>query len=305
MGFDVSVYCNLDTQEGVYDGVKYYNYRNFNPLEEVDILIIWRDLDILDNNLGAKCIYLDLHDVPENQDYTEGRISKIEKIFVKSEYHKALFLDHIQEKIEVIPNGADIDLFFSNNAKRDKFKLVYASDYYRGLELMLKFGWPIIKKTIPKAELDIFYGWDFFDSVWKNDLKKIAWKQAMTDLMRQSGIKENGRVSQQVLAQNLKTANILYYGCNFKEVDCITVRQAAIAGCIPCTTSFAALSDKSYSIKTAGDPSHKKTQQSLAKKIIDLLNTESNIIEPLRNDFQTKAKKESWDWVAGKWSVFF
>lgn len=305
MGFDVKVYCNLDVHEGTYDGVKYRDYKNFNPLEEVEILIIWRDLNILNKKIKAKHIYLDLHDVPDRQDYKDDRVSKIEKIFVKSKYHKTLLPDHVQKNAEVISNGADIDLFLSKNTKRNKFKFVYASDYYRGLELMLRFGWPLIKRAIPEAELDIFYGWDFFDLVWKDDLEKKAWKQMMIDLMKQPSIKENGRVSQQVLAHNLKTANILYYGCNFKEVDCITVRQAAIAGCIPCTTSYAALSDKVYSIKTVGNPFLKETHQLLAQNIIDLLGKKENIIESLRNSFQTRSKRESWDWVAKRWSEFF
>lgn len=301
-GFEVEVYCNLDGQEGVYNGVKYHDYKKFDPSAEKEVLIIWRDLEILDQDIRAKKIYLDLHDEPSITDYTKKRLAKIKKIFVKSEYHKSLLPMITHEKVIIIPNGVDVDLFKSNQNKRDGYRLIYASDYYRGLELMLRYGWPVIREKIPRAELDIFYGWDFFDIVWKNDPQKQNWKKMMIKLMNQPGVIEHGRIGQGVLATHLKKASILYYGCNFKEIDCITVRQAAIAGCVPCTTNYAVLAEKNYVKKFSGDPFDKETQITLAQEIASLLNEKtSSKIDSMRSDFGSKAAKESWEWVAKQW----
>ncbi|MBU4348336.1 hypothetical protein KJ671_02460 [Patescibacteria group bacterium] len=149
MGHKVTVFNNLNTQEKEYDGVQYYHFSKFNPSEPVDILIVWRDLDILSQSLNARTIYLDLHDVPILKEFTETRINKINKIFIKSNYHKSLLPTIYNKKIVIIPNGVDKELFLQKNDIRDQFKLIYASDYYRGLEPMLRYGWKIIKKKIP------------------------------------------------------------------------------------------------------------------------------------------------------------
>ncbi|MFM7792545.1 MAG: glycosyltransferase family 1 protein, partial [Microcystis panniformis] len=55
------------------------------------------------------------------------------------------------------------------------YRLVYASRYYRGLESMLKHGWPIIKAAIPAAELHLYYGFTKRDEIgdrkeWRDNL---------------------------------------------------------------------------------------------------------------------------------------
>src|SRR5690606_11836935 len=96
------------------------------------------------------------------------RLNKVDKIFVKSDFQTEAIKNIPNEKIVKIPNGIDLDLH-SSDVTRDKYKLIYASDYFRGLEQMLKYGWPIIKKEIPEARLDIYYGWTFFNLVSKDN----------------------------------------------------------------------------------------------------------------------------------------
>ena len=111
-----------------------------------------------------------------------------------------------------------------------------------------------------------------------------------------------------MLAKKFKKANILYYGSTFKEIDCITVRQAAVAGCIPCTTDYGVLAQKPYSIKVKGNPFSKETHISLAYTVAELLlksNAADSNVEQKRREFMNQAQKESWSYVAKKWSQFF
>ena len=72
-------------------------------------------------------------------------------------------------------------------------KLWYQSSYDRGLEHLL-FVWSDIRRAIPDATLDIAYGWDIFDSIFRDNPERQEWKKNMIMLMDQPGIKEHGRL---------------------------------------------------------------------------------------------------------------
>ncbi len=312
LGYEVTVYSNIGQHEGIYEGITYYDYKKFNPQDKYNILILWREPSFVDMNLSASLLILDLHDTPQQEEYTQNRLDKIDRIFVKSEFQRNLLPLIPEEKFVIIPNGADVKFASTNHVNRDPKKLIYASSYYRGLEYMLTYGWPILKKELPDITLDIYYGWDLFNAVYSNDIEKQKWKAKMIDLMNQPGITEYGRVGIETLIEANHKANILYYGCTMLEIDCITVRQAAMAGCIPFTTNWAALSEKDYSIKVDGNPFDQNTQQKLAYTIIDFIKN-NNLPQiynqkdknSLRNVFIKSAMQESWDIIAKKWTSYF
>ena len=184
--------------------------------------------------------------------------------------------------------------------QRDKYKLIYASSYDRGLHYMLLWGWPIIKKEIPEATLDIYYGWNLFDAVHRNNPERMMWKKEMVHLMSQKGVSELGRVGQKELLKAKADASIHYYATNFEEIDCISVRESALVGCVPIMTDYAALKEKTYGLRMKGNPNSMKTHQEIAKEIVHLI--KSGEIENLREEGKKKAFKENWGEVARQWT---
>lgn len=159
LGYEVTVYNNCGAKEGIYDGVQYLNYKKFNYYASFDTLVVWRYPWIINFSIKAKRLWLDLHDVPSHQEFTQERLQGFDKIFVCSEYHKNRLPAHIPDaKVVIIPNGFDQAYLQWKSEIRDPYKLIYASRYYRGLELMLSYGWPIIKREIPNAHLHIYHG---------------------------------------------------------------------------------------------------------------------------------------------------
>lgn len=304
LGYKVTVYSRCGSREGIYDGVEYRHYSRFNQYDTFDILIIWRDKNfgLLDRPIKAKKIFIDLHDVPYNKEkFTQGRVEKVNKIFVKSQYHRS-FIKHINnDKFIVIPNGADGSILQKSTNQKELYKLVYSSNYIRGLELMLTYGWPIIKKEVPEAQLNIYYGWNFFDESYKRNPERQAWKQKMLELIQNlSGVTDYGRIGQDKLVEEKSTSAIHYYACTYQEVDCISVRESAMVGCVPVTTDFAALAEKPYCVKVAGNPQERQTQEAVAHKIVELLKDRIKL-EEIRQQSIKLVKNETWSNIAQLW----
>lgn len=301
-GYSVTVYGNPGALEGTYDGVEYLGYHRFNRHDTFDTLVIWRAPWELDFAWKARRVLLDLHDVPNPHEFTAERLKQVDRIMVKSAYHRSLIPDVPDEKIEVIPNGVDETIFRYNKAKRDPYKLIYASSYDRGLEQMLEYGWPVIKKAVPQATLDIYYGWNLFDAVHKHNPERMAWKRKMQSLMSQPGIRELGRVGHDKLIEAKSKAAIHWYGATFEEIDCISVRESALAGAIPVTTKFAALDGKPYSVQIEGDPYIADTHEQIGNYIASMLQAPKSM-ENQRADFRAKAREETWRNIATLWEA--
>lgn len=104
-GYNVTVYCDCGDMEGDYDGVKYLNYWKINWHDEFNTLILWRSAHLLDLDIKAKRLYMDLHDIASQLDWTPERIAKIDKIFFKSEYHRSNLPKVPDDKCVIIGNG--------------------------------------------------------------------------------------------------------------------------------------------------------------------------------------------------------
>ena len=78
------------------------------------------------------------------------------------------------------------------------YKIIYTSSYDRGLQHLLDM-WPDIKKEVPEATLDIYYGWKLFVQFYKGNPASMAWKDKMDKLMTQDGVKDHDRISQEEL----------------------------------------------------------------------------------------------------------
>lgn len=110
-GYNVTVYNSCGIEPMTVDGVTYKPWWMFNGKDKWDHLIMWRHPKLIDYDLNAVNIYVDLHDVVPEGEFTEKRLNKIKKIFVKTKAHRVLFPNIPDNKFEIIPNGHDMSLF--------------------------------------------------------------------------------------------------------------------------------------------------------------------------------------------------
>ncbi|MDC0831994.1 putative glycosyl-transferase [Geitlerinema sp. FC II] len=300
-GYEVTVYANCGDREGIYNGVRYRNFRRMNWYDRFDILLIARHPVYLEPQAKARLIGFEWQDItyPEKF-YTREILERFDKIFSKSQYQRRLLPDLPDEKFTIVTNGYDPEILKFSDRKKQPYKLVYASRYYRGLEHMLEYGWPIVKREIPEAELHLFYGFTKYD----NHPDRTDWREKMKQLMAQPGVIDRGLVGYDRLMEEKASASIHYYGCTYGEIDCISVRESSIVGCVPVTTDFAVFAEKDYCVKVPGEPMARETQEAIAYKIVELLRNPDRLAE-IREKFKDIAKQETWDNIAAVWAREF
>lgn len=291
MGWDVTVYNQCDAgPEGLeFDGVHYRNYWTFNVADEFDVLWVWRLPELFDYPLKARVRLLDMHDVMTPAEFSPTRVERMDKIFVKTNYHRSLYPHVPDEKFVVVGNGIDLSRF-EEKVEKDPYRFCYTSSPNRGLDIVLKM-WPKIKEKLPEATLHVYYGWKTYYELEKNNPERMAWMKKIQALMDQPGVVDHGRVGQAELAQDLLKTSFWLYPTYFPEIDCITAKEMQAAGVIPITSGYAALEEsQKVGVKLPGDVYDPKWQDEYIKAAI--------AAKPEPFD----ASIFSWDLVAEKWN---
>jgi tetratricopeptide (TPR) repeat protein len=109
LGWKVTVYGDPREDVGIYDGVNYVPYFHINWKDEFNIMIAWRQIQLVDvPNLKAKKIYLWNHDLQNAQTYTPERVAKLTKAMFLSKFHRDNVPDLPEDKIFMTTNGINI-----------------------------------------------------------------------------------------------------------------------------------------------------------------------------------------------------
>lgn len=297
MGWDVTVYNNCPKEETI-DGVHWVRYEKFNPRDDFNILIAWRNNPFLEPK-KAKKKFIDVHDVPANQYYTPESLKDV-TVMVKSDYHRSLFPQLEDENFVKVPNGIDLRQF--KKIKKLKNNLVWTSSYDRGLEYLLEM-WPEIRKEVPGVTIDVAYGFNLFDESARGKTEDgKLWKKKMLDLLDQEGIRHHGRLSSDKVAELYEKAEIWAYPTDFPEIDCITATKAMAAGCVLITTDFAVMRERNQGIMIEGDIRADGTKKKFLEELLRVLKDDG-----LKAKIASKIDVNSYDWdsVAKRWNDEF
>lgn len=295
LGWEVTVYNNC-AQEKTVDGVKWVRFERFNPRDIFNVLVSWRNNIFLDPKVARKK-YLDMHDVPDPKHYTPQDLKDV-KIFVKSQYHRTTLPHLDDDRFVVIPNGIDSEQF-ANIPEKTKNNLVWTSSYDRGLQYLLEM-WPEIKKEVPDATLDAYYGFELYDVRLGKQGKEF--KEKMLKLFDQPGVTEHGRVGTSEVAEAYLKADILAYPTDFPEIDMISLTKAMAAKCVPITTDFAVMKERNQGIMIEGSIWEDSVKEEFKNKLIALMKDEGQKTE-IREKLDVS--DYSWDVIAQRWSEQF
>lgn len=268
-GHQVTVWNRCLDDEGVYDGVTYKNYDEFD-VKETDVLIVWRVPEMyithkLGKVKGKK--YLWLHDTIAQLDVIPYLFA-YDRIMVLSQWHYTYYMQltppNLRKRFFVTRNAVDLAQF-EQEVERDPYTVVYGSLYNRGLVELLSI-WPQIKSEVPEAKLRIFYGWQTLEKLMPAD-KFADFKKDLEFQMDQDGITHLDRISHKDVAKEMLGAGVWAYPClNFNEISCITAMKAQIGGAVPVVVPRAALIEtvkyglKYYRANDNGDLLDKFTQ---------------------------------------------
>lgn len=302
-GYSVHVYGNVE--EGHFDGVEYLSTRKFSTRDTYNILVLWRAGITVLNKVKAKKLFVDLHDNPNEavNFILNSHLQKINKIFVRSSVHKDLLDISLHPKVECLENGVDKEMIHIARVPEDewnKYRIIYASSYDRGLFQMLEHGFPRIKKEIPEAELHVYYGMDLLP---KHQISIIK------TLLDQPGVFDHGKVNQEYLASERWRSGIHYYVGGFEETDCITVKESVCCGCIPVLGSSKIFKQREYlrEFVVAEENGYSvEAQLKAVERIVELYKNE-DLFDRLREKVSKLGETDaipSWNDIGKKWLSF-
>lgn len=306
LGWKITVFAN-PREEKSYNGVQYKKWHNINYKDEFNALILWRNIGFLDVAPKAKFILLWLHDVPNNPDFTEERVARVDKIAVLSEYHKSLlrmqdssgaFIPIPAEKIFLTSNGIPE---LKGEWKGNPTRMFYASSPDRGLPYLLN-AWPQIRKEVPDAELHIYYGFEIYDVIHANNPARVQWKNEVLQMMKQDGIIYHGRVGHDALHREIAKSGIWAYPTDFTEISCITAMKAQALGAIPVVTNFAALEETvKNGLRVDVDIITKEGRKEYFNSLVELLKDPKKQQEIRKQMVPWAREYFSWKNVADSW----
>jgi hypothetical protein len=309
-GYKVIVYGNFK-QDYYYNNVFYTNWMNLDTNKKIKNLIVWRTPGILllmNFNYFADNIIIDFHD---NFSYTLAHLDrndllktfeKVNKYAFKSEYHLLCFEEFLGRKLTeteyvIILNGLRIEEFKNNKDYiRNPYRFCYCSSYDRGLEYILENIWPYIYNAEPNAEFHIYYGMDYlFDENYKFKLRM---------LLSQPGVMDHGRQPMDMIIREKYLSSFhIYLSNSIAEIDCISIRESLITGCIPIISKFGVFANR-HGIQYNWDPNNKLLCQSIAENIIKEMNN-FEYIELARKELMNSTTIISWKTVANSWNKIF
>ena len=107
-GYKTTVYGDPIKKHVDEHGTTWLPWYYFNPKDKFNIFIQWRN-PYLAGQIKCKKFLVDLHDIVSAIDYSKELLSHIDKIMVKSKYHRELLGGIDDNKIEIVSNGIDVD----------------------------------------------------------------------------------------------------------------------------------------------------------------------------------------------------
>jgi hypothetical protein len=289
-GHTVFVYGNV--LEGKYDDVTYLRSNKFDVNQEYDVVVLWRGfgLEKIDR-LRARKILVDFHDSTNISNIPQTFLDKVDYFMVKSQYHASLFPGLPADKVIVLPNGLE-DIIFqvpSQAIIREPHRFIYTSCYTRGLDSILKHVWPHIRSSYPDAELHLFYGTDLVPETQRNQILRLVHD---TD-----GVYDHGRVPiKTILEERHRATYHLYLSTARTEIDCLSIRESSVCGCIPITWDNGLFKERlGYRI-----PFTDTTFNTAVKEILNLMGNPSLAKDVLGSQMPSVTEKR-WTEIALSW----
>lgn len=284
---------------------RFVNVYTMRFLDKVDIAISWRmPLKGLELRNFAHKVYLWPHDLLSREiPLTEKHIDAFDDVLWLSKWQRkqyASICPTFAKFKNIFGNGVDLDQFPPCTERTNPYSCIYASNYVRGLEVLLDL-WPSIREKQPLATLDIYYGWQPVKEwqPWGRFSEEIQSKM-QSQIKTLPGVKEHGKVGHVELNRAFAASSFWTYPCLKPETFCITALRAQYAGAVPIVLEMAALRETVRS----GFRCQKREQfldtvlQAFQKAKTITLEDRRKMGDFVRDDY-------SWKVIASKWKKLF
>lgn len=305
-GHRVRVYGN-PKKPGLYDGVEYRAF-TLATGPKCDVVIAWRSSPLLETWRG-KANVVWVHDVAVHGGHHETLSLKADKVLALSEWHKDALVAQYKlhrDHVEVTRNGIDVSRFddaSTSDWPRDPHRAIYSSSPDRGLAVLLDV-WPEIRKRVPDAKLDVFYGFELWKVVAPDEQHRYLIDLLERRMKTLPGVTFHGKVDQKTLADAMQSSGVWAYPTWWTETSCITAMEAQAAGLRIVTTSRAALKETvaDRGVLLDGDWLTDEYRNDFVNAVVDAMRVPDGVGWPSRRNLHRYAREHfSWDGVADEW----
>ena len=144
----------------------------------------------------------------------------------------------------------------------------------------------------PRAELHLYYGMEMFTD--ENLIKQLKMITAFP------GVIDHGRQSIDMIVREKYLSSFQLYITNtIAEIDCISIRESLVTGCIPLISNFGIFAERE-GIHFELKENDTECMKQIAINIVNILkNQDKNNI--LRDVFKKSSSIISWDEIAELW----
>lgn len=280
--------------------IDYINWKLFPYQDYFNILILFNIhglMSMIPFPIKANQIYWDVYDNFINNvklvEFWKEYGNKVHKIFLKSNFHESEFNHYLgirnnNQEIYIIPSGLRIDKFSYNidNVIRNPYRFCYTTTYDRGLEFLIKGVFSVIKKIEPRAELHIYTGFEMINDE--------SYKNKLLDLFSADGVCEHGAQPVEIIVREKYMSSFELYITNMiNDVDCISIRESIISGCIPLLANFGVFLERD-GYKFDMNHEDKKVMQLIALHILQLMKNQTALLNARKDMKQRCTTLLSW-----------
>ena len=195
-----------------------------------------------------------------------------------------------------IPNGIDLSLFpTENNSKRDN-RILWSSSKFRGLNILIRDIYPIVKQEIPDFGIDI--------ASYDNNLEEYQNSEYDINVL--------GRLTKEQLYNEMQKHKLWFYPGTFAETFCITAIEAIMNGqqiVSPITygmrDTLEFISDIQMKYKFTNDEEYYKAVNEAAQKIIEILKSDYNTPEVYERIKDKIVNEYNWSFSVNKYLTHY
>ena len=238
LGYEVTVYNSCGDMRGNYAGVEYVPFYHFNPNDNFNTLIGWRNPRMFETKIKANKKIVWLHDIAADWQFSDDGTKNADKFIFLSKWHRSNKPNVPEKKVFISNNGIDPKLVDPNKEKKPN-SLCWSSSYDRGLLPFIKNIWPLIKKEIPEVTLEVAYGWNNIDKEMDILPELRTLREELTPLLEGEGITHHGRLNEKQVSEMYQRSMCMPYASEFGETNNISSQRAQANGCYVITTQQA------------------------------------------------------------------
>lgn len=308
-GLRVQVYGSIP-EELECDGVIYRPLEHAEATLRADVVVLWRLYGLLgfwqgQQQFCCRLLAVDFHDCElfGHEPLLLQSIGRIQALMFKSQFHANFLLGRLpaeqqaplRERVKVIPNGIRKQHFTLASAPlREPHRFCYTSCYLRGLVPLIRFFWPRLRQLWPDAELHVYYGME--------QVRDDAFRQTMQTLLQRDGVFDHGRQPVAAISEEKHRSSFhLYYTNSVVETDCISIKESAVAGCIPIISGVNVFAERSGVIMpgdAACEVDYIQAAEAFAGWVQTITETE---LEKIRDSMRQVRSHRDWQKTADLW----